>query len=192
MPKHSANQHPTKETKAQLFEPVVSAPQEIKQTQEPVLPTAETIRFPNPAPEEPPKPPPSHPSGVSADKPTSIEPPQPQPKTSQTPPTKPVVEPVKTPPAPLAEPSQKTPISNQNIIQKLLSKARAKIQEHRQKRLDKILAALAQKNKLTNKDIRKIIKKSRWTVQRYMDILENQGQVLQKGKQGKGVYYQLK
>lgn len=87
--------------------------------------------------------------------------------------------------------SEQAVTSNKNIIKKLLQKAQAKIQTRRQKRLDKILVALQEKSRLSNKDIRKIIRKSRYTIVRYLDILEKQGKVRQVGKIGKHTYYEL-
>lgn len=81
---------------------------------------------------------------------------------------------------------------NKNIIKILLQKAREHIQKRRQKRLNKILIALKEKNKLSNKEIRKIVRVSEATITRYMDILEKQNKIKQVGKEGRGVYYELK
>ena len=44
-----------------------------------------------------------------------------------------------------------------NIIQKLLNKARAKIQERKRKKLDKIMTLFETKSQITNKDIQKLL-----------------------------------
>ena len=112
------------------------------------------------------------------------------------------VPPIVKTPTPVAAPTptkppinQQTPVSNQqnkNIIKTLLKKAREHIQKRRQKRLNKILIALKEKNKLSNREIKKIVRVSEATITRYMDILEKQGKVNQVGKEGRSVYYELK
>ncbi|MEA2089091.1 MAG: winged helix-turn-helix transcriptional regulator [Patescibacteria group bacterium] len=103
--------------------------------------------------------------------------------------------PATTPTRPKQPAKQQTPVLNQqnsNIIKSLLKKAREHIQKRRQKRLDKILIALKEKNKLSNREIKKIVRISEATITRYMDILEKQNKVKQIGKEGRSVYYELK
>lgn len=78
-------------------------------------------------------------------------------------PSEPSPAPVSPTPVPQPAPPVSAPesIVNENIIKNLLTKARAKIQAQRQVRLEKILEVLQQKGRLTNKDIRKLIRKSR-------------------------------
>lgn len=105
--------------------------------------------------------------------------------------------PTKTAPQTSSQPVSPTLIQTQtvihkprpNIIKKLLIKARQHIQKRRQKRLDKILTALRDKKKMTNKEIRQVVRVSDATIVRYMDILEKEDKVRQVGKTGKHVYY---
>lgn len=73
----------------------------------------------------------------------------------------------------------------------LLAKAREKIRERQSRSKEKIIASLREKGKLSNKEIRKIVRKSRWTVQRYLNQLEREGRARQVGKTGKEVFYEL-
>ena len=79
-----------------------------------------------------------------------------------------------------------------NFIQNLLNKARAKIQERKRKKLDKILSLFETKSQITNSDIQKLLRVSRATAKRYMDILEKENKVVQIGSVGKGVFYSKK
>ncbi len=76
-----------------------------------------------------------------------------------------------------------------NIVQKLLIKARAKIQERKRKKLDKIMALLEAKPQVMNKDIQKLLRISSATTVRYMNILERENRVKQVGNTGKSVFY---
>jgi len=76
-----------------------------------------------------------------------------------------------------------------NFIQNLLIKARAKIQERKQKKLDKIMALFNAKPKITNQDIQKLLRISRTSSFRYLDILEKQNKIKQVGNTGKAVFY---
>jgi len=95
-----------------------------------------------------------------------------------------------TQPAPTSQTS-KPAVENQNIISLLLNKARLKIKERKEARLNKILSALAEKGRLSSKEICRLVKKSRVTVFRSMNQLEQLGKVRQVGKKGKSVYYEL-
>ncbi len=79
-----------------------------------------------------------------------------------------------------------------NFIQNLLNKARAKIQERKRKKLDKILLLFETKSQMTNSDIQKLLRVSRATAKRYMDILEKENKATQVGNTGKGVFYTKK
>jgi len=82
--------------------------------------------------------------------------------------------------------------TNLNFIQKLLIKARAKIQERKKKKLDKILSLFETSSQITNSDIQKLLRVSRATAKRYMDILEKENKATQVGDTGKGVFYSKK
>ena len=98
-----------------------------------------------------------------------------------------------------AEPIQETPQpkiqeriiykTDPNIVQKLLIKARAKIQERKRKKLDKIMTLFEAKPQITNKDIQKLLRISRVSAFRYFNILEKQNRIKQVGNTGKSVFY---
>jgi len=56
----------------------------------------------------------------------------------------------------------------------------------------KILAALRKKGTVTNNDVEALIGVSDATATRYMEELEQEGKVLQQGREGRGVTYTLK
>ena len=76
-----------------------------------------------------------------------------------------------------------------NIIQKLLNKARAKIQERKRKRLDKIMALFETKSQITNQDVQKLLRTTKRTARRYFDQLEQEQKITQVGKVGRNVLY---
>lgn len=85
---------------------------------------------------------------------------------------------------------------SRDFIQKLLIKARAKIQERKRKKLDKIMALfesnpenLPSGRRIANKDIQKLLRISDTTATRYLDILERENKIKQVGKTGKAVFY---
>lgn len=71
----------------------------------------------------------------------------------------------------------------------LLVKARATIQERKQKKLEKILELLSKKEKVTNDDVEKLLHVSDATATRYLSALEKEGAIKQVGKTGKAVVY---
>lgn len=75
------------------------------------------------------------------------------------------------------------------MMHKLLVLARAETQRRKQKKLDKIMRFFEIRQKITNKDIQKLLIVSNDTVVRYMDILEQEGKVKQEGTTGQAVYY---
>ncbi len=76
-----------------------------------------------------------------------------------------------------------------NFIQNLLIRARAKIQERRRKKLDKITALFEAKPEVASRDIQKLLRISSATAKRYMNILEKENKVIQVGGIGRGVLY---
>ncbi|MCK5059754.1 MAG: hypothetical protein KAR00_01235 [Candidatus Pacebacteria bacterium] len=100
-------------------------------------------------------------------------------------------------PMPISEPQpQQSQVQTQiiyktdpNIVQRLLVKARAKIQERRRKKLDKVVALFETKPQITNKDIQKLLRISSATAVRYLDILEAENRIKQVGNTGKSVFY---
>lgn len=76
-----------------------------------------------------------------------------------------------------------------NFIQNLLIKARAKIQERKRKKLDKVMTLFEAKPQITNKNIQKLLRISSATATRYLDILESENRIKQVGNTGKSVFY---
>ena len=93
--------------------------------------------------------------------------------------------------------TQQTEITPQpNFIQNLLIKARAKIQERKRKKLDKIMTlfdkpspSTSSGQAITNKDIQKLLRTTRVSAFRYLNILERENRIKQVGKTGKSVFY---
>ena len=70
-----------------------------------------------------------------------------------------------------------------------IAKARAKIQETKRKKLDKIMAKLAEKGKITNDEVEKLLRVSDATATRYLQALEKENKIKQTGRTGMGVFY---
>lgn len=75
-----------------------------------------------------------------------------------------------------------------DFVRDLLAKANAKIQERKRKKLDKILAEISKKEKITNREVSKLLRVSNVTAFRYLDILEKEGTIKQTGA-GRSVSY---
>jgi ribosomal protein S25 len=71
----------------------------------------------------------------------------------------------------------------------LLVKARATIQDRKQKKLEKVLQLFATKEKITNDEVEKLLHVSDATATRYLSELEKQGAIKQVGRTGKAVVY---
>lgn len=93
------------------------------------------------------------------------------------------------PVAPLRSAPPRGTTFSRDFIQKLLIKARAKIQERKQKKLDKIMILFEVSPQITNKDIQKLLRVSSATATRYLDILESENRIKQVGSTGKSVFY---
>ncbi len=76
-----------------------------------------------------------------------------------------------------------------DFVFNLLNKARAKIQERKRKKLDKVMTLFKKKPQITNKDIQKLLRISSATAVRYLDILEAEDCIKQVGNTGKSVFY---
>ena len=88
-------------------------------------------------------------------------------------------------------------------IQNLLTKARAKIQERKRKKLDKIMSLFESpptspkgsvsggqgNSEISNSDIQKLLRTTKRSATRYLDILEKEQKIIQIGKAGRGVKY---
>jgi len=71
----------------------------------------------------------------------------------------------------------------------LLAKGRAKVQEKKQKKLDKIMELLNIKDKVSNADVEKLFRVSDATATRYLSALQKQGKIRKVGKTGRSVFY---
>ena len=71
----------------------------------------------------------------------------------------------------------------------LLLRARAKIQDRKRKKLDKIMAKFMVRNKISNDDVQKLLYVSDATATRYLTALEREGKIKQAGRTGKSVFY---
>src|SRR3989338_11312284 len=71
----------------------------------------------------------------------------------------------------------------------LLAKGRAKVQEKKQKKLDKIVELLNTKDKVSNADVEKALRVSDATATRYLSALQKQGKIRKVGKTGRSVFY---
>lgn len=87
-----------------------------------------------------------------------------------------------------ASPAQ-SPASAGRSGRDLLVKARATIQQRKQKKLEKILEFLNAKGKITNDQVEKLLHVSDATATRYLSALEKEGKIQQVGKTGKAVTY---
>lgn len=75
-----------------------------------------------------------------------------------------------------------------SFITSLLIKARAMIQIRKRNKLDKIMEMLSRAGKVSNNDVRKLLRVSDATATRYFDILEREGKIQRMGK-GEATYY---
>lgn len=92
-------------------------------------------------------------------------------------------------PQPQATPPTPTTPSNQSHSRDLLAKGRAKVQEKKQKKLDKIMELLNTKDKVSNADVEKLLRVSDATATRYLSALQKQGKIRKVGKTGRSVFY---
>lgn len=76
-----------------------------------------------------------------------------------------------------------------NIVRDLLLKARAKIQDRKRKKLDKIMDIVTAKGKVSNSEVEKSLKVSDATATRYLKILEREGRLRRVGKTSRSLFY---
>jgi len=76
-----------------------------------------------------------------------------------------------------------------NLIQNLLNKARAKIQERKRKKLDKIMVFFETKSQIRSRDVRKSLFVKKRTATNYLNQLEKEQRIIQIGKKGNEVFY---
>jgi hypothetical protein len=129
-------------------------------------------------------------------------------QTAQTAPIEPFAPP-ETPPAPPTSPAQADtvgaplpPASSTSAppplpsaivarfsIRDLYAQAIEKIRGNKAKKLERIMAELMRKGKITNDEVEKLLHCSDATATRYLSELEKQGRVIQGGKTGRSVTY---
>lgn len=156
-----------------VSEPITPAPSE-------PLPPAEAQAPNEPAPviEAPPEPTPSEPLQTAQINPAEVE----EAAQAASEPT-----PAPQPQAPTS-PAPTTP-SKQSRSRDLLAKGRAKVQEKKQKKLDKIMELLNTKDKVSNADVEKLFRVSDATATRYLSALQKEGKIRKVGKTGRSVFY---
>src|SRR3989344_928416 len=76
-----------------------------------------------------------------------------------------------------------------NLIQNLLIKARAKIQERKNKKLDKIMSLFESNPNISNSDVQELLRTTKRSATRYLNILEKEQKIIQVGNAGRGVRY---
>ncbi|OGD66756.1 hypothetical protein A2442_01375 [Candidatus Campbellbacteria bacterium RIFOXYC2_FULL_35_25] len=76
-----------------------------------------------------------------------------------------------------------------NLIQNLLTKARAKIQERKNKKLNKIMSLFESNSNISNSDVQKLLRTTKRSATRYLNILEKEQKIIQVGNAGRGVKY---
>ena len=92
-------------------------------------------------------------------------------------------------PAPAAPAPVVASANPARLARDLLVKARATIQQRKQKKLEKIVEYISAKGKISNDQVEKLLHVSDATATRYLSALEKQGRIKQVGKTGKAVTY---
>jgi hypothetical protein len=77
-----------------------------------------------------------------------------------------------------------------NFVRELIAKSRAKKQEKKRAKIDKLFQEITARGKITNDGVEKFLHVSDPTATRYLDILEKEGKIRQVGKTGKHTYYE--
>ncbi len=88
------------------------------------------------------------------------------------------------------QPQQSSSVPAVPVLHGDIAKARAKIQETKHKKLDKIIAKLSEKGKITNDEVEKLLHVSDATATRYLQALEKENKIKQTGSTGVGVFYE--
>lgn len=76
-----------------------------------------------------------------------------------------------------------------NLIQNLLNKARAKIQERKRIKLDKIMSLFELNSEISNSNIQNLLRTTKRSATRYLNILEKEQKITQVGNAGRSVKY---
>ena len=85
--------------------------------------------------------------------------------------------------------SSPAPTKTPEHDRELLKIARAKIQNQKQQKLEKIMGLFDTKEKITNDDVEKLLHCSDATARRYLNKLLRQGKIKRLGATGAGVVY---
>lgn len=93
--------------------------------------------------------------------------------------------------APIEQPKPNPPAPSVsiNIVQELLVRARAKIQEKKRKKFEKIVELVSKNGKTSNDEIERVLHVSDSTATRYLLALAKDGRVKRVGGRGKHVFY---
>lgn len=78
---------------------------------------------------------------------------------------------------------------SRDFVFNLLNKARAKIQERKRNKLDKIMLLFESNPNISNSDIQKLLRTTKRSATRYLNILEKEQKIIQVGNKGRGVKY---
>ena len=89
-----------------------------------------------------------------------------------------------------SQPQQSSPAPAVPALRGDIAKARAKIQETKHMKLDKIMAKLTEKGRITNDEVEKLLHVSDATATRYLQALEKENKIKQTGVTGKAVFYE--
>ncbi len=99
------------------------------------------------------------------------------------------VEPVSPTPPSVHSPTPVIPTAPSNIVQELLVRARARIQEKKRKKFEKIMEKLNQDGKVTNNEVEKLLRVSDSTATRYLLYLAKECRIKRIGSRGRAVFY---
>jgi len=75
---------------------------------------------------------------------------------------------------------------------KQMNKKAQELQSRKQDNKKKILSYLKEHHKITNNQVEELIKVGDTSAYKYLEELEQEGEIEQKGEKGRNVYYQLK
>ena len=174
-------------------------PQPVPESQSPTVDTPALATEPTTPPQE------AAPAPTETEQPAEGEPITPPTQTAQVPPNEPLPpepEPfdsapdsAKATPGTQDKPTPEPPSAAASTptlahpIRDFLTRARIATQDRKSKKRDKIMFALATKNKITNDEVEKLLHVSDATATRYLSALEKEGKIKQVGKTGTGVVY---
>ena len=89
-----------------------------------------------------------------------------------------------------ATPDRNATTASSSVVDDLLIKARAKIQDKKRAKLDKIMEIVNKKGHIANDVVEKRLHVSDTSATRYLEMLVKEGKLTQVGKRGKYVHYE--